>query len=110
MGPELLETLVKMAPTKEEEIKLKDYKGECSKLGSAERFLKAILDIPFAFKRVEAMLYRANFHTELTYLRKSFQTLEVREYSIWLLQSQVIELVNQSTICIDSSHQSRNFK
>ncbi|XP_047956393.1 formin-like protein 6 [Salvia hispanica] len=76
LGPELLETLVKMAPTKEEEIKLKDYKGECSKLGSAERFLKAILDIPFAFKRVEAMLYRANFHTELTYLRKSFQTLE----------------------------------
>ncbi|KAI3451931.1 hypothetical protein Pfo_008596 [Paulownia fortunei] len=76
LGPELLETLVKMAPTKEEEIKLKDYNGESSKLGSAERFLKAILDIPFAFKRVEAMLYRANFDTEVTYLRKSFQTLE----------------------------------
>lgn len=76
LGSELLETLVKMAPTKEEEIKLKDYKGESSKLGSAERFLKAILDIPFAFKRVEAMLYRANFHTEVAYLRKSFQTLE----------------------------------
>ncbi|KAH6760208.1 formin-like protein 6 [Perilla frutescens var. hirtella] len=76
LGPELLETLVKMAPTKEEEIKLKDYKGESSKLGSAERFLKAILDIPFAFKRVEAMLYRANFHTEIAYLRKSFQALE----------------------------------
>ncbi|XP_057784470.1 formin-like protein 6 [Salvia miltiorrhiza] len=76
LGPELLETLVKMAPTKEEEIKLKDYKGESSKLGSAERFLKAILDIPFAFRRVEAMLYRANFHTEVAYLRKSFQTLE----------------------------------
>ncbi|KAL0332334.1 UNVERIFIED_CONTAM: Formin-like protein 6 [Sesamum calycinum] len=76
LGPELLETLVKMAPTKEEEIKLKDYSGESAKLGSAERFLKAILDIPFAFKRVEAMLYRANFDTEITYLRKSFQTLE----------------------------------
>ena len=82
LGPELLETLVKMAPTKEEEIKLKDCKAESSKLGSAERFLKAILDIPFAFKRVEAMLYRANFHTEVAYLRNSFQTLEVREYSI----------------------------
>lgn len=77
MGAELLETLVKMAPTKEEEIKLKDYNGEISKLGSAERFLKAILDVPFAFRRVEAMLYRANFDTELAYLRKSFQTLEV---------------------------------
>ncbi|KAM1400381.1 hypothetical protein TB2_026994 [Malus domestica] len=76
LGVELLETLVKMAPTKEEEIKLRDYKGDVSKLGTAERFLKAVLDIPFAFKRVEAMLYRANFDTEVKYLRKSFQTLE----------------------------------
>lgn len=76
MGAELLETLVKMAPTKEEEIKLKEYKGDVTKLGSAERFLKTVLDIPFAFKRVEAMLYRANFDSELKDLRKSFQTLE----------------------------------
>ncbi|XP_076926819.1 formin-like protein 6 [Bidens hawaiensis] len=77
LGAELLETLVKMAPTKEEEIKLKDYKGDVSKLGSAERFLKAVLDVPFAFKRVEAMLYRANFDNEVKYLRSSFQTLEL---------------------------------
>ncbi|KAF8404892.1 hypothetical protein HHK36_009787 [Tetracentron sinense] len=76
LGAELLETLVKMAPTKEEELKLRDYSGDISKLGSAERFLKAILDIPFAFKRVDAMLYRANFDTEVKYLRKSFETLE----------------------------------
>lgn len=77
LGAELLETLVKMAPTKEEELKLRDYNGDISKLGSAERFLKAVLDIPFAFKRVDAMLYRANFETEVNYLRKSFETLEV---------------------------------
>ncbi|RLN39850.1 hypothetical protein C2845_PM01G06680 [Panicum miliaceum] len=76
LGSELLETLVKMAPTKEEELKLRDYNGDLSKLGSAERFLKAVLDIPFAFKRVDAMLYRANFETEINYLRKSFETLE----------------------------------
>jgi hypothetical protein len=77
LGSELLETLVKMAPTKEEELKLRDYNGDLSKLGSAERFLKALLDIPFAFRRVDAMLYRANFETEINYLRKSFETLEV---------------------------------
>lgn len=77
LGPELFETLVKMAPSKEEEIKLKDFNDDISKLGTAERFLKAILDIPFAFRRVEAMLYRANFNSEVKYLRKSFQTLEV---------------------------------
>ncbi|MFQ6634378.1 hypothetical protein Gotur_012154 [Gossypium turneri] len=76
LGAELFETLVKMAPTKEEEIKLREYSGDVSKLGSAERFLRTVLDIPFAFKRVETMLYRANFDTEVQYLRKSFQTLE----------------------------------
>ncbi|XP_010938950.1 formin-like protein 8 [Elaeis guineensis] len=76
LGANLLETLVKMTPSKEEELKLRDYNGDISKLGSAERFLKAVLDIPFAFKRVDAMLYRANFETEVNYLRKSFETLE----------------------------------
>lgn len=68
---------MKMAPSKEEETKLREYNDEISKLGPAERFLKAILDIPFAFKRVEALLYKENFNTEVKYLRKSFQTLEV---------------------------------
>lgn len=72
-----METLVKMAPTKEEELKLRNFTGDLSKLGSAERFLKALLDIPFSFKRVDAMLYRANFESEINYLRKSFETLEV---------------------------------
>ncbi|KAK3125551.1 hypothetical protein QOZ80_7BG0606420 [Eleusine coracana subsp. coracana] len=76
LGPEFFEALTKMAPTKEEELKLKDYSGDLLKLDLAERFLKDILGVPFAFKRVNAMLYRANFDTELNYLRKSFGTLE----------------------------------
>lgn len=78
LGTELLESLLKMAPSKEEERKLKDYKDDSPvKLGPAEKFLKAVLDIPFAFKRVDAMLYIANFESEVEYLKKSFQTLEV---------------------------------
>lgn len=70
-----------MAPTKEEECKLKEYKDESpTKLGPAEKFLKAVLDVPFAFKRVDAMLYIANFESEVEYLRKSFETLEVSEF------------------------------
>lgn len=79
LGTEILEALVKMAPTKEEELKLKDYSGEISKLGSAERFLKAVLDVPFAFERVDAMLYRANFDTDVKYLSNSFEILEVSQ-------------------------------
>jgi hypothetical protein len=67
-----------MAPSKEEERKLKEHKDDSpTKLDLAEKFLKAVLDIPFAFKRVEAMLYMVNFQSEVEYLRKSFQTLEV---------------------------------
>lgn len=77
LGSELLESLLKMAPTKEEEHKLKEFKDESPlKLGPAEKFLKALLDIPFAFKRVDAMLYIANFDAEIEYLRRSFETLK----------------------------------
>lgn len=77
LGTELLESLLKMAPTKEEERKLKEFKDESPfKLGPAEKFLKALLDIPFAFKRVDAMLYIANFDSEVEYLNRSFETLE----------------------------------
>ncbi|XP_043705001.1 formin-like protein 1 [Telopea speciosissima] len=77
LGTELLESLLKMAPTKEEECKLKEYKDDSPyKLGPAEKFLKAVLDIPFAFKRVDAILYMANFDPEAEYLKKSFETLE----------------------------------
>ncbi|XP_020247927.1 formin-like protein 1 [Asparagus officinalis] len=77
LGVELLETLLKMAPSKEEEIKLKQHKDDSPvKLGPAENFLKAVLEIPFAFKRVEAILYIANFDSEISYLKKAFETIE----------------------------------
>ncbi|XP_045833067.1 formin-like protein 2 [Trifolium pratense] len=78
LGTELLESLLKMAPTEEEESKLREFKDESPfKLGPAEKFLKVMLDIPFSFKRMDAMLYIANFDSELEYLKKSFDTLEV---------------------------------
>lgn len=85
LGTELLESLLKMAPTKEEERKLKECKDDSPiKLGPAEKFLKALLDIPLAFKRVDAMLYIANFESEVEYLKKSFETLEASHLSLFL--------------------------
>ena len=44
LGTELLESLLKMAPTKEEERKLKEYKDESPfKLSPTEKFLKTVL-------------------------------------------------------------------
>ncbi|KAL9297089.1 hypothetical protein ACSQ67_022985 [Phaseolus vulgaris] len=77
LGTELLESLLRMAPSKEEERKLREHKDDSqTKLGLAEKFLKAVLDVPFAFKRIEAMLFIASFESEVEYLRTSFQTLE----------------------------------
>ncbi|KAM0914644.1 hypothetical protein ACQ4PT_011360 [Festuca glaucescens] len=77
LGTELLETLLKMAPTREEELKLRECREDAlSKLGTAESFLKAVLGVPFAFKRAEAMLYIVNFDSEVDYLKTAFKTLK----------------------------------
>ncbi|VFR00490.1 unnamed protein product [Cuscuta campestris] len=79
LGTEVLESLLKMAPSKEEENKLRKYADDDDspfKLGPAEKFLKAVLGVPFAFKRVDAMLYISNFDSDVDYLKKSLKTLE----------------------------------
>ncbi|GAB2277471.1 hypothetical protein Dimus_012176 [Dionaea muscipula] len=71
-----LEALTKMAPTKEEEDKLSNYKGDANELGSAEKFIRAVLCIPYAFQRIEAMLFKASFDDEVVHLRSSLSMLE----------------------------------
>ncbi|OIV90863.1 hypothetical protein TanjilG_15596 [Lupinus angustifolius] len=71
-----LEALVKMVPTKEEEGKLLSYNGDINELGSAEKFVRAMLIVPFAFQRIEGMLYRETFEDEVVHLRNSFSMLE----------------------------------
>lgn len=87
LGNEILEALTKMVPSREEELKLKEYKNDSPfKLGPAESFLKAVLDIPFAFKRVDAMLYIANFESEVNHLRNLFGTLQVSLFGLLILK------------------------
>ncbi|KAG2333128.1 hypothetical protein Bca4012_017231 [Brassica carinata] len=74
---EFIQTLLKMAPTPEEELKIRLYSGEIAQLGTAERFLKAVVDIPFAFKRLEALLFMCTLYEEMAFVKESFQTLEV---------------------------------
>ncbi|KAK8633632.1 hypothetical protein V6N13_014475 [Hibiscus sabdariffa] len=65
-----------MVPTKEEEDKLYGFKGDTNDLGSAEKFVKAILSVRFAFLRAEAMLYQGTFVDEVIHLKSSFSMLE----------------------------------
>ncbi|CAN6457945.1 unnamed protein product [Victoria cruziana] len=76
LGLELTQTLLKMEPTSEEESKLRAYSGELSQLGPAERFLKALADIPFAFKRLDALLFMGILGEEMINIKSSFTALE----------------------------------
>lgn len=74
---ELIQTLLKMAPTAEEELKLRLFTGELTQLGPAERFLKIMVDIPFAFKRLETIYFMSILEDESATLRDAFVVLEV---------------------------------
>lgn len=78
LGVEALRMLAQMVLSNEEELKLKYFKDDSlNRLCPVESFVKAMLDVPFAFKRVDAMLYIANFYLEVNQLRLSYATLEV---------------------------------
>ena len=79
---ELLQNLLRMAPTEDEELKLRLYSGELAQLGPAERFLKALVDIPFAFKRLEALLFMCTLQEEVATTKESFETLEVGNWKL----------------------------
>ncbi|EPS65762.1 hypothetical protein M569_09014, partial [Genlisea aurea] len=73
---ELIQSLIKMAPTSDEELKLRLYSGSVSLLGPAERFLKALVEIPLPFKRLESLLFMVTLEEEATNLKESFVILE----------------------------------
>ncbi|KAI9083044.1 hypothetical protein K1719_034948 [Acacia pycnantha] len=74
---DFIQSLLKMAPSSEEELKLRLFNGELSQLGPADRFLKALVDIPFAFKRLELLLFMGTLQEELTFTKDAFAVLEV---------------------------------
>lgn len=82
-----------MAPTQEEELKLRLFNGQLSQLGPAERFLKALIVIPFAFKRLEALLFMCTLQEEVTTLKESFATLEVKTQFLNCMPCMILSLI-----------------
>ncbi|KAJ0636643.1 putative formin, FH2 domain-containing protein [Helianthus annuus] len=74
---QLISTLIKMPPTQEEEVKLRLYDGDFGLLGPADQLLKLMIEIPFVYKRLEALLFMSSLHEESSPLKESFATLEV---------------------------------
>uniref|UniRef100_A0ACD5ULQ1 Uncharacterized protein n=1 Tax=Avena sativa TaxID=4498 RepID=A0ACD5ULQ1_AVESA len=74
---DLIQTLVRWVPTSDEELRLRLYTGELSQLGPAEQFLKAIIDIPYIYQRLDALLFMSILPEEASNVTQSFATLEV---------------------------------
>ncbi|KAL6494355.1 Formin-like protein 5 [Orobanche gracilis] len=74
---EIIQTLLKLAPTADEELKLRLYHGEISELYAPERFLRGLVNIPFAFKRLESLLFMCTIEEITTTLKESFVVLEL---------------------------------
>ncbi|KAI0495787.1 hypothetical protein KFK09_022090 [Dendrobium nobile] len=73
---ELLQTLLRMAPTSDEELKLRLFNDDSVFLGPAEQLLKAMVNIPFAFKRIDALLFMTSFEEESSNMKESLATVE----------------------------------
>lgn len=80
---ELLQTLLKMAPTVDEELRLRLYTGNPAELALAEQFLKALLEIPFAFQRLDVLLFRASLPEDVLNVKESFSILEVISFVLF---------------------------
>nr|KYP36411.1 Formin-like protein 8 [Cajanus cajan] len=78
LDADILEKLARVSPTEEEQSLILEYKGDPARLAAAESFLYNILKaVPSAFKRLNAMLFRLNYDSEIQEIKESLQTIEL---------------------------------
>ncbi|KAL2662157.1 hypothetical protein AAZX31_02G025600 [Glycine max] len=76
LNADTIEKLGRVAPTEEEQTLIVAYEGNPSKLAAAESFLHHILRaVPSAFKRLNALLFRLNYDSEIVEIKEFLQTL-----------------------------------
>ncbi|KAJ8753492.1 hypothetical protein K2173_022733 [Erythroxylum novogranatense] len=75
---EVLEKLARISPTEDEMVKIIQYNGDPDKLADAESFLYYILkNVPSAFIRVNAMLFRSNYDSEIHQFKESLEAFQL---------------------------------
>ncbi|KAL2468724.1 Formin-like protein 8 [Forsythia ovata] len=77
LNADTLEKLTKISPTNEETSEILAFDGDPTRLADAESFLYHLLKaFPSAFTHFNAMLFRSNYHTEISNLKESLKSLE----------------------------------
>ncbi|KAE8812795.1 formin-like protein 16 [Hordeum vulgare] len=78
LGTDVLEKLSRLSISKEEESTILKFSGNPDRLAPAEAFLlRLLLDVPNPFARVDALLFKVNYASEIAVLKQSLQTLEM---------------------------------
>ncbi|KAL9240899.1 hypothetical protein vseg_015067 [Gypsophila vaccaria] len=74
---EIIEKLTRMAPTTEEKVQILAFDGQVDRLADAESFLYHLLKaLPSAFTRVDALLFRHTYGSEIQQVKEILQTLD----------------------------------
>lgn len=71
IGAEKLRGLLKILPESDEMEMLRSFEGDRSKLGNAEKFLIALMDVPQYKLRIEAMLLKEEFEATMDQIEPS---------------------------------------
>lgn len=78
LNTDTIEKLARIAPTEEEQSHILEFEGDTARLAAAESFLYHILKaVPSAFKRLNAMLFRLNYDSEVLEIKEFLKTLEL---------------------------------
>ncbi|XP_035228652.1 uncharacterized protein LOC118200800 [Stegodyphus dumicola] len=75
LGAERLRGLLKILPESDEAEMLRNFDGDKSKLGNAEKFLLQLLDVPNYKLRIESMLLKEEFMANQEFLENSIETI-----------------------------------
>ena len=75
IGAEKLRGLLKILPAMDEVEMLRSYDGDKSKLGNAEKFLLQMMTIPSYRLRIEGMLLKEEFASNVAYLEPSINAM-----------------------------------
>ncbi|KAM0916033.1 hypothetical protein ACQ4PT_010439 [Festuca glaucescens] len=80
---DVLEKLSRLSISKEEEATILKFSGNADRLAPAEAFLlRLLLDVPSPFARVDALLFKINYSSEVAQLKRSLQTLEMASHEL----------------------------
>lgn len=78
LSTEILEKLYRLNISKDEESTILKFSGNPDRLALADSFLlNLLLDVPNPFARVNALLFKVNYSSEVAQLKQSLRTLQM---------------------------------